>query len=104
MSIDGGVSSSSDSYVIRAGRMWVFCCELFVSQDPHGIANADDSVGVIARCSGDPIDRFGLGDVDRCSKSGVDRHQCDPPKLIRLSTSLLPAASLPSPLAKNHPQ
>ncbi|KAF3584201.1 hypothetical protein F2Q69_00030864 [Brassica cretica] len=36
-SIDGGISSSSDSYVIRAGRMWVFRSELLVSQNPRSI-------------------------------------------------------------------
>ncbi|KAF2603321.1 hypothetical protein F2Q70_00025915 [Brassica cretica] len=51
---------------------------------------------IIDRCSGDPIDQFGVGTVDRCSWSGVDRHQCDPPKLIRLSTSKSPSCSFSS--------
>ena len=34
----GGVIASSDSDVIRVGRMLVFCCELLVSQNPHDIA------------------------------------------------------------------
>ncbi|KAF2534547.1 hypothetical protein F2Q70_00029130 [Brassica cretica] len=38
MSIDGGVRMSIDVYVDKAGRMWVFCCELLVSHDPHGFA------------------------------------------------------------------
>ena len=37
MSIDDGVRMSIDFYVDRAGRMWVFCCELLVSQDTHVI-------------------------------------------------------------------
>ncbi|KAF3512112.1 hypothetical protein F2Q69_00007091 [Brassica cretica] len=38
MSIDDGVRMSIDFYVDRTGWMWVFCCELLVSHDPHGIA------------------------------------------------------------------
>ncbi|KAF3514205.1 hypothetical protein F2Q69_00006644 [Brassica cretica] len=38
MSINGCISSSSDSKIIRAGRMWVFRCELLVSQNPYSIA------------------------------------------------------------------
>ena len=38
MSLDDGVKMSIDFYVDKAGRMWVFCCELLVSHDPHGIA------------------------------------------------------------------
>ena len=40
---------SIDLHVYRAGRMWVFCCELLVSHDPHGIARSVDSVGVVDR-------------------------------------------------------
>ncbi|KAF3555217.1 hypothetical protein F2Q69_00012605 [Brassica cretica] len=68
------------------------------------LQDAVDSVGIIDRCSGDPVDRcsgdpvdrFGLGTVDRCSWSGVDRHKCDLPKLIRLSTSKSPSCSFSS--------
>ncbi|KAF2574701.1 hypothetical protein F2Q70_00003928 [Brassica cretica] len=73
--------------------MWVFCCELVVLT---ALQDAVDSVGVNGRCSGDLVDRFGLGDVDRCLKSGVDRHQCDQPKLIKLSTSKSPSCSFSS--------
>ena len=55
-----------------------------------------DSVGVVDRCSGTPVDRFELVYVDQCSVAGVDRHQCDPPKLIKLSTSKSPSYSFSS--------
>ena len=35
MSIDGGVRLLIYIYVDRAGRMWVFSCELLESHDPH---------------------------------------------------------------------
>ncbi|KAF2571315.1 hypothetical protein F2Q70_00004286 [Brassica cretica] len=63
VSIDGWLSLPIDFDINRAGRMWVSCCELF----------------------------FWLKSVDRCLKSDVDRHQCDPPKLIELSTSKSPS-------------
>ena len=37
-SIDGRISLPIDFYINRAGQMWVSCCELLVSHDPHGIA------------------------------------------------------------------
>ncbi|KAF2554470.1 hypothetical protein F2Q68_00015573 [Brassica cretica] len=40
-----------------------------------------------------PVDPFWLKSVDRCSKPDADRHQCDPPKLIELSTSKSPSCS-----------
>ncbi|KAF3546966.1 hypothetical protein DY000_02006387 [Brassica cretica] len=36
------------------------------------LKDAVDSVGVVDRCSGTPVDRFELVYVDRCSVSGVD--------------------------------
>ncbi|KAF3513416.1 hypothetical protein F2Q69_00009161 [Brassica cretica] len=44
--------------------------------------DAVDSVGVVDQCSGEAVDQFLLKSVNRCSKSDVDRHQCDPPELI----------------------
>ncbi|KAF2616392.1 hypothetical protein F2Q68_00038969 [Brassica cretica] len=41
-----------------------------------GLQDAVDSVGVVDRCSGTPVDRFELVYVDRCSVVGVDQHQC----------------------------
>ncbi|KAF3533528.1 hypothetical protein DY000_02040286 [Brassica cretica] len=38
LSIDGRISVPINFDINRAGRMWVFCCELLVSHDPHGIA------------------------------------------------------------------
>ncbi|KAF2575741.1 hypothetical protein F2Q70_00004181 [Brassica cretica] len=62
-----------------------------------------DYAGVVDRCSGDAVDQFWLTSVDRCSKSGADRQQSNPPKLIELFTSKsLLAASHASPLARNH--
>ncbi|KAF2544813.1 hypothetical protein F2Q70_00021836 [Brassica cretica] len=55
--------------------------------------DAADSKGVVDQCSGKHVGRFWLKSVDRCSKSDVDRHQCDPPKLIELSTSKSPPCS-----------
>ncbi|KAF2533256.1 hypothetical protein F2Q70_00029904 [Brassica cretica] len=52
--------------------------------------------GVVDRCSGTPVDRSWLVYVDRCSVVGVDRHQYDPPKLIKLSTSKSPSCSFSS--------
>ncbi|KAF2613279.1 hypothetical protein F2Q70_00011603 [Brassica cretica] len=85
MSIDDGVRMWIDVYVDRAGRMWVFCCELLVSHDPHGIARC----GLFRRCCRSMS-------WTGCSWLGVDRHQCDPPKLIRLSTSKSPSCSFSS--------
>ena len=85
VSIDVAIGMSIDSNIIRAGRMWVFCCELLVSHDPHGIARC----GLFRRCCRS-MSRTG------CSWLGVDRHQCDPPKLIRLSTSKSPSCRFSS--------
>ncbi|KAF2608963.1 hypothetical protein F2Q68_00045364 [Brassica cretica] len=63
---------SIDFDINRAGRMWVSCCELL--RILTALQDVVDSVGVINRCSGEPVDRFGLNSVDRYSKSGVDRH------------------------------
>ncbi|KAF3582932.1 hypothetical protein DY000_02029549 [Brassica cretica] len=57
------------------------------------LQDAVDSVGVVDRCSGEDVYRFWMTFVDRCSEFGVDRHQCDPPKLIKLSTSKSPSCS-----------
>ncbi|KAF2541918.1 hypothetical protein F2Q68_00031244 [Brassica cretica] len=53
--------------------------------------DAAESEGVVDLCSGKLVDQFWLKSVDRCLKSDVDRHQCDPPKLIELSTSKSPS-------------
>ena len=55
--------------------------------------DATDSECVVDRCSGKLADRFWLKSVDRCPKSDIDRHQCDPPKLIELSNSKSPSCS-----------
>ena len=60
------------------------------------LQDAVDSVGVIGRCFGVPVDRYGLVYVDRCSRYGLDRHHCDLPKLIKLSTSKSPSCSFSS--------
>ncbi|KAF3579613.1 hypothetical protein DY000_02031408 [Brassica cretica] len=60
------------------------------------LQDAVDSVSVVDRCSRKPVDQFGLSSVDRCSWLGVDRHQFDPPKLIKLSTLKSPSCSFSS--------
>ena len=46
MSNDDSIRMSIDFDINRVGRMWVSCCELLVSQDPHGIARC----GWLRRC------------------------------------------------------
>ncbi|KAF3591645.1 hypothetical protein DY000_02021863 [Brassica cretica] len=60
------------------------------------LQDAVDSVGVVDRCPGENVDRFSMTSIDRCSWLGVDQHQCEPPKLIRLSTSKSPSCSFSS--------
>ncbi|KAF2568611.1 hypothetical protein F2Q70_00027774 [Brassica cretica] len=87
LSIDGLLSLPIDVDINRAERMWVSCCELLVSHDPHGIARCSR----LCRCRRSMLwkgCRSVLVEVRRSiSKSGVDQHQCDAPKPIKLSTS-----------------
>ncbi|KAF3549737.1 hypothetical protein DY000_02006384 [Brassica cretica] len=79
------------SALSRATSIFGICTRIYTA-----LRDAVDSVGVVDRCSGTPVDRFELVYVDRCSVSGVDRHQCDPPKLIKLSNSKSPSCSISS--------
>ncbi|KAF2580022.1 hypothetical protein F2Q68_00005043 [Brassica cretica] len=64
------------------------------------LQDAVDSVGVIGRCSGVPVDQFGLAGVDRCSKSGHQTQGLQPPE--NLSTDLLHYAYDPPGHAGHH--
>ncbi|KAF2591216.1 hypothetical protein F2Q70_00038361 [Brassica cretica] len=59
------------SALSRATSIFSICSRIFT-----GLQDAVDSVGVVDRCSGTPVDRFELVYVDRCSVVGVDQHQC----------------------------
>ncbi|KAF2570404.1 hypothetical protein F2Q70_00004111 [Brassica cretica] len=76
------------SALSRATPIFGICTRIFTA-----LQDAVDSVGVVDRYSGTLVDRSWLVYVDRCSVVGVDRHQCDPPKLIKLSTSKSPSCS-----------
>ncbi|KAF2552715.1 hypothetical protein F2Q68_00034623 [Brassica cretica] len=83
MSIDGSISLSSNSYVIRIGRMWVSWI------DAPEILSIDLDWGP-------SIDVHSLAAIDT---NAIRRNSSD--FLLR---NLPLAASLPSPLARNHPQ
>ncbi|KAF2620135.1 hypothetical protein F2Q68_00039192 [Brassica cretica] len=73
-------SLTIDVDINRAGRMWVSCCELLVSHNPHGIA----------RCS------------RLHSLAPIDTNAIRQNSSSFLLRNLLLAASPASPLARNH--
>ncbi|KAF3547721.1 hypothetical protein DY000_02006549 [Brassica cretica] len=67
------------------------------------LQDAVDSVGVTDRCSGEPVDRFGLKSVDRVqSPASIDTSAIRRSSSNFLLRNFFLAASLASPLAINH--
>ncbi|KAF3509147.1 hypothetical protein F2Q69_00005816 [Brassica cretica] len=75
----------------------------FIRRILTALQDAVDSVGVTDRCSGEPVDRFGLKSVDRVqSPASIDTSAIRRSSSNFLLRNFFLAASLASPLARNH--
>ncbi|KAF2598754.1 hypothetical protein F2Q68_00011210 [Brassica cretica] len=99
LTISGGFSEGNRCSSIDRRWRWLIDGGFCLSID-GGVIASSDSVGVIGRCSGDPVDRFGLSGVDRCLKSGHQTQGLQPPE--HLSSYLLHYADDPPSHAGHH--